>query len=196
MKNIIESLIEQKYGRLLNWRYSTQRNDYPIKLAKNLLYDALTLIEMWSDLNKSFRTFNLSGSKKLYDNFSEAHKYIFVRRRQIQTEDILPFLDQKYLSVDNLPYLKFDAFRTRCQNACEGSSSEIEEVEFTYFFHTASYELIYAWSAAGLMGQGKDEAFKNVCATKWDNIDFNSLDSLVEAFGRTASIFYKPLPNF
>ena len=63
MKDIIESLIEQKYSRLLDWRYSTQRNDYPIKIAKNLLYDALTLIEMWSDLNKTFRAFNLSGSK-------------------------------------------------------------------------------------------------------------------------------------
>jgi len=196
MKNFIESLVEQKYDRLLDWRNNTERNNYPIKLSKNLLYEALTLLDMWSELNKSFRTFNLFGNKKIYNDFSEAHKYIFVRRRQIQTEKILPSLDQKYLIVTNLPYLKFDSFRLRSQKACQGTSSEIEEVEFTYFFHTASYELVYAWSAAGLMGQSKEEAFQNVCFAKWDGIDYNSLDSLVEAFGRTVGIFYRPLPNF
>jgi len=195
MKSLLESLVEQKYERMLDWRKTTERTVYPIKLSKNLLYEGLTLLEIWNELKKSFRTFNLLGNKNIYDNFTEAHKHIFVRRRQIQTDNILPIIDNKYYKISNLPYLKFDSFRSRSTNACNGNSSELEEIEFTYFFHTAAYELVYAWSAAGLLGQSKEEAFLSVCSAKWEGLDYDSLDTLVEAFGRTVSIFYKPLPN-
>ncbi|HOJ19730.1 MAG TPA: hypothetical protein PLT92_14295 [Ignavibacteriaceae bacterium] len=196
MQSFIDSLIEQKYNRILEWRSTTDSEKYPIKLAKNLLYDSLTLLEMWGELKKSFRTFNIFGSNKMYEKFSDAHKYIVIRRRQIQTEIILPQLDDKYLTVKNLPYLNYESFRERCMKASDGPYSAIEEIEFTYFYHTGAYELIFGWSACGLMGMTKDEAFSAVCQVKIDGVDYNSIDSLIEAFGSILSMFYKPLPDY
>lgn len=195
MDKFIDSLIQQKYQRLLEWRTTNERGNYPVKLAKNLLYEGLTILDMWPELKKSFRTFGFLG-ESIYNSFHEAHKYIFVSRRQIQTDKILPILDKKYFEVNELPYLKFSSFIERSKNACNGSSAQIEEIEFTYFFHTAAYEMIYGWSAAGLMGMNKEEAFQAISTTIWEGIDYNSLDSIVEAFGRTISMFYKPLPNY
>lgn len=124
MKNFLESLVEQKYERIMDWRNSADRENYPIKLSKNLLYEALTLVEIWNELQKSFRTFNLFDNKKIYHNFSEALKYIFVSQRQIQTDKIFPIIDQRYHTVTNLPYLEFDSFRSRSEKASLGSSSE------------------------------------------------------------------------
>jgi len=196
MEKFIDLLVQSKYQRLIEWRAATERDSYPLKLSKNLLYEGLTILGMWKELKKSFNTFGFFGERDIYNSFTDAHNYIFIRRRQIQTENILPILDKKYIEVNELPYLKFSSFRERSENAYNGTSAQIEEIEFTYFFHTAAYELIYGWSAAGLMGMSKKEAFQSISTAIWEGVDYNILDAVVEAFGKTTSMFYKPLPDY
>ena len=43
-----ESLSQQKKERLINWRKKYDRKTYPLKLSENLLYEALTIIELWN----------------------------------------------------------------------------------------------------------------------------------------------------
>ena len=195
MKNLIESIVEQKSQLILEYRSTTERENYPIRLSKNLLSEALTLLEMLSELKKSFNTDYLFRGNNLYYNFSNAHKSLLERRRQIQKDIVLPTIDEKYLSIDHLPCLSFSSTRHLSENISIGKSEDIDKIEFTYFFHTTIYELIYAWSAFGLIGKSREQALEEVSGVQLEGIECNSLDSLVDGFGKVISTSCRPLLN-
>ena len=195
MPSFIEDLNEQKMERLLEWRRRYSADEYPVKIAQNLLYEALTIQKMWVELKRSFSTMNLGGKRQLFTSFDEAHNYIFVRRRQIQTHEILPFLPAAYRSTEAIPRLNFSSFRKRVDEARRGNQKTLEEIEFTYYFHTAAYEMVYAWAAAGLLGLDEGKAFHEIATGVLSGVDFDSMDSLIGAFGQLASILYQPLSS-
>jgi len=54
MEKFIDFLVQSKYQRLLEWRTTTKRDNYHLKLSKNLLYEGLTILKMWKELKKSW----------------------------------------------------------------------------------------------------------------------------------------------
>lgn len=195
MTPFLEDLYRQKMQRLHEWRQRYNPQEYPLKVAQNLLYEALTIEKMWHELKKSFQTTDVKGKRQLFKSFDEAHNYIFVRRRQIQTEEIRPLVVTTYSRTDTIPQLNFGVFRQRVLEAQGGNLESIEEVEFTYFFHTAAYEMIYAWSAAGLMGYDQQKAYNYITPAIFNGLDYKSLDLMISAFGQTASRVYSRSPH-
>ncbi|MFH1213481.1 MAG: hypothetical protein V1681_05300 [Candidatus Neomarinimicrobiota bacterium] len=191
MSSFIEDLVSAKYNRLNDWRTRYSKREYPDKIGMNLLYEGLTIEKDWDDLKKTFDTEN-QGS---FDSFDEAYSFLYNKRRNIQINIVHPILEDSFKKVKKLPYLNFDTFRDMCYKAKDSNSDIVEEIEFTYFFHTSAYELIYGWSAFGLIGYDKNHAFQNISRTIFNGIDYYSLESLVQAFGQASSLFYKPLPR-
>ena len=72
----------------------------------------------------------------------------------------------------------------------------IEEVEFTYYYYTAAYEMIYLWASFGLMGLSKEQASLNVSGAVFPGVDNSLLKELVPAFAQIASQYYSPLPKY
>lgn len=194
MEPFINTLIQAKYNRLNEWRKRYSRREYPVKLGLNLLYEGLTIKKDWTDIKKSFD----SENQGMFTSFDDADTYLYSRRRNIQVNEILPIVENQFKKIEKLPYLDFSSFRNRCYSAQKSQSNPeiIEEIEFTYFFHTSAYELIYRWSALGLIGYNQNQAFENISNTVFEDIDFNSLELLVQAFGKVSSMYYKPLPNY
>ena len=193
MDNFVEMLNSEKMKKLNEFRDRYSFNEYPVKLTKNLLYEGLTIQAMWQELQKSFSTFG-NNAETLFDDFQSAHKHIFVRRRQIATSEILPSVDSKYSSVSTLPDINFSSLRTRADAASKGDPSVIEQIEFSYYFYTCAYEMIYAWSAYGLMGNNKEESYSLISPMKMGGIDYSDLGGFVHSLGQAASMFYSPLP--
>lgn len=160
------------------------RNIYPKKVCKNILYEGLTKNKDWPNLNNSF---NIKIQKEFRPIY-EADQYLYNRRRNIQLNKIHPIVEEKYNLIDQLPHMDFNLLREKCKSA--KSSDEIEEIEFTYFFYTLAYELIYKWAAYGLIGEEPDQAFLNLTGALFGSIYFNSQNSLIEHFVKAASLFY------
>lgn len=194
LSTFLDSLGDQKNQKLLEWRQRYTRVEYPFKVAQNLLYEALTIQKLWPEFRKSFQTIGVDGEREILTSFQEAHNYIYVRRRQVQTSEIQPLVAQAYNSTTAIPRLNFATFRQRVSEAQNGNHKMMEEIEFAYFFHTAAYEMIYGWAAAGLMGYDEQKAYHSITPAVFEGLDFNSLDLMIHAFGQSASMVYRPLP--
>ncbi len=151
---------------------------------------------MWNELKLSFSTTGFHNERTLLKTFQEAHNFVFVRRRQVQINEVLPVIEQAFLSTNDLPALDFNAFRRTVLEAKNGNDKMLEEVEFAYYFHTSAYEMIFGWSSAGLLGLDQSKAYSSITSVVFNDIDFNSLESLVRAFGQSANLCYESLPPF
>jgi len=195
MTSFVEKLNIQKINRLKEWRGRYDREEYPFKVATNLLYEALTIKEMWPELLQSFQEIGGMNNKSKFNSFSESHHNILTRRREIQINKIHPVVEDAYLNTDSILQLNFNSLRNRVVKAQRGDRKMVEEIEFTYYFYTFSYEMIYAWSALGLMGYDKQTAYNNITSVFISDVDFKSINSMINAFGRNASLLYNPLPS-
>jgi hypothetical protein len=181
--------------KLLDWRNRYTKEEYAEKVAKNLLYEGLAIGKIWNELLMSFSTIGNQG-EPLFSDISSAQNHIFVRRRQISVNDILPTIEENYPRISHLPTINFNVFRGKVDSASRGNVTMIEEVEFTYYYYTAAYEMIYLWASFGLMGLSKDQASLNVSGAVFPVIDYSSPDELVSAFAQMASNYYSQLPKY
>jgi hypothetical protein len=193
MKTFIEDLAQQKIDKLKEWRSRYPRNEYPLKVAQNLLYEALTIQALWPEMKQIFEPAGHGKQRPRFSEFDQAHGYIYDRRRQVQVDQIRPMVLTAYEGTTTIPRLNFTLFKQRVKEAQRGNVKMIEEVDFTYYFHTSAYEMIYAWLAAGTMGYDESKAYEHVTPVAFTGIDYQSLDSLIGAFGQNSSLYYKPL---
>jgi len=192
---LLTTLGARRKDKLLNWRIRYTKMEYPAKVAKNLLYEGLAIQKIWHELLSCFSTIGNKG-ESLFHDISSAQNHVFVRRRQISVNEILPTIENNYPRISNLPTLDFSVFRRKVDSATRGDVEMIEEVEFTYYYYTAAYEMIYLWASFGLLGLTKDQASLNVSGAVFPVIDYSSPNELVTAFAKMASSYYLPLPKY
>ena len=204
MNDFIKACYDARINLLRTWRARYAPSEYPRKTILNLLYETLTTEKMWSELLQYFNTMDYSGNRQAYQSFSEAHEFVFLRRRQVQVNDVRPILDHQYNSRSQVGNLKIDGIRQRVTGAEKGDNKQVEELEFTYVYYTLAHEMIYAWAACGLLGLSCEEAYQEAADLMFEGIDYSSFVSVEAAFGKNAGFYlnspllgggrYKPQP--
>jgi hypothetical protein len=194
-KRYSETLSEIKVKKLLMWRERYSKQEYPYKVAFNLLYEMLVVEKMWDEIQAPYIKTLSSSGKKNFQNFQEAHKYVIDRSNLIARTDIHPIVENKYKTIDSIAGFNWVSTRNRVSKAQNGDNKEVREIELAYYFYTCGVELIYAWSALGYLGTDQEPAFMELTGMIMGGVDYSSYQSLINFFGQTASMFYKPLPN-
>lgn len=195
-KRYSETLSQIKINKLLSWRDRYSKIEYPYKVAFNLLYEMLVVEKMWDEIKSPYMKSQFNIDKKSFNNYQDAHKYVIDRSNIIARSDIHPIVENKYKSIDVIAGLNWAATRNRVLKSQNGDNKEVQEIELAYYFYTCGIELIYAWSALGYLGTDKESAFMQLTGMVMGGVDYNSYQSLLNFFGQTSSMFYKPLPNF
>lgn len=191
-----EILSQIKINKLLSWRERYSTEEYPYKVAFNLLYEMLVVEKMWDEIQSSYKKPLFGIGKKKFNNFKEAHKYVVDKSNVIAKSEIHPIVEKEYKSRDAIAGFNWASTRNRVLKAQKGDNKEVQEIELAYYFYTCGVELIYAWSALGYLDSNKDTAFMELTGVQIGGVDYNSFQSLINYFGQASSIFYKPLPSF
>ena len=190
-----ETLSGIKVNKLFAWRDRYSKQEYPYKVAFNLLYEMLVVEKMWDEIQSPYKKSFLNIGKKSYNNFQDAHKFVMDRSNIIARSDIHPIVENKYKSLDSIAGFNWASTRNRVLKAQAGDNKEVQEIELAYYFYTCGIELIYAWSALGYLCTDQESAFMQLTGMVMGGVDYSSYQSLLNFFGQTASMFYKPLPN-
>ncbi len=114
----------------------------------------------------------------------------------IARTSIAPIVPTEYNSRKALTGYNLAALRDRVKKAQSGNNTDIQELEYTYTFYTCGIELVYAWSAMGLLGSEQDAAFFQLAGMVFGGIDYSSLDEVITYFGQATGHNYKALPKF
>ena len=175
----IKNLSVDKKNRLKMWKSRYSKEEYPIKIAENLLYEGLTSSLIW---NSNYFSFNGKSIHKYFDDaWNDAYNSTV---RSIQTGQILPSLNHMFNESEKnyLEEINFPSFKNRCENCSiltdHDYSKSIEEIEFSYFYYTGAYMCIYAMYALSLMGMNKTEALSEVAGVTLNESDLNHYKTL------------------
>lgn len=190
-----ETLSGIKVKKLFSWRDRYSKQEYPYKVAFNLLYEILVVEKMWDEIQSPYKKSLFNIGKKSFNNFQDAHKYVIDRSNIIARSDIHPIVESKYKSIEFIAGFNWASTRNRVLKAQNGDNKEVQEIELAYYFYTCGIELIYAWSALGYLGTDEESAFMQLTGMVMGGVDYSSYQSLLNFFGQTASMFYKPLPK-
>jgi len=193
-KRYTETLSEIKFKKLFVWRDRYSKQEYPYKVAFNLLYEMLVVEKMWDWIRIPYKISLFSFGGKNFQNFQDAHKYIIDHSNTIAKTDIHPIVENRYKSLDFIGGFNWASTRNRVLKAQNGDNKEVQEIELAYYFYTCGIELIYAWSALGYLGTDQESAFMQLTGMIVGGVSYSSYESLLNFFGQTASMFYKPLP--
>lgn len=203
MSQLLQTIYAAKYQLLQTWRQRYSKTDYPRKVALNVLYESLITERMWDREIQGF--FALFAEKVgRVDSFQDAFSLVRYGREKIGAEEIKPRIEHEFGARNQIGDLNVAGLRTRVAEATNGSNIQVEEIEFTYTYYTLAHECINAWSACGLMGMTKQQAYENVADVQLGGIDFSSLTSVEAAFMQNVGFFlnntltgsnYRPLPQ-
>ena len=196
--------IEKKYSEVIGvfklkklgtWRGRYSEQEYPYKVALNLLYDLLVVEKVWNEIQISIEMSHLGWGNTNFQNFHEAHGYVLNRSDSIAGSSIRPDVVREYKTRDKVANFNWSSTRDRVVKAQNGNDKEIQKIELAYYYFTCGVELIYAWLALRYIGTDKENAFLELTGLALDGIDYNSYESLLNGFGRASGVFYKPLPK-
>jgi len=152
------------YGvnELQTWRSRYSKIEYPEKLMINHFYMQHSVNFMWDFLHSAFEK-NLLGKRKTsFNDFDTARSKIsevFKSTKLEKTHSALPNLISKKINVGGL---YFDKINKLVQDAKVRNNSSIEELEFSYLYFTLANENVFRWSACGMIGKSKQDAFQAV----------------------------------
>jgi hypothetical protein len=183
-----------KLSKLLSWRGKYSENEYPYKVAVNLLYDLLLVEKIWTEIHNPFNSSLLHLGNGNFKNFNEAHGYILNRIDNIAI-GVRTIVISEYKYRNSVAGLDWSLVRHSVIKAQNGDNKELQEIESKFFSYTCGVELIYAWLAYGLLGLGKEEAFSELTGEIPEGIDYRSCQSLLSGFGKESGIYYKPLTS-
>ena len=194
-KRYPEILSEIKINKLLNWRQRYSKQEYPYKVAYNLLYEMLVVEKMWGEIQIPYLSPLFDSGYQKFQNFEDALKAVIDRSNFIAKRDIHHLVDSEYKKRKFIAGFNWESTRERVTKAQNGDNNEVQEIELAYYFYTCGIEQIYAWSALGYLGYNQQSAFFDISGFAFGGVDYNSFQSLVHYFGSVAGNFYKPLPN-
>jgi hypothetical protein len=184
-----------KLKKLSTWRGRYSHQEYPYKVALNLLYDLLVVEKVWNEIQISIEMSHLGWGNTNFHNFHEAHGYVLNRSDSIAGSSIRPIVVNEYKKRNKVANFNWASIRDRVVKAQNGNNKEIQKIELAYHYFTCGVELIYAWLALRYIGTDKETAFMELTGTSMSGIDYKSYESLLNGFGKASGVYYKPLPK-
>ena len=195
--SFLNKLSEDKRKQLLVWRDRYSKNEYPIKIAKNLLYESFTSGLMWEK-----RIYSFDGNIR-YTDFWDAWDEVYSQKaRSIQTEEVLPILDNAYNVNDRnvLAEMNFLDFKNRCENCSDKTGhnydTSIEEIEFSYYYYTGIYMCIYGFYAYSLLGFSRSKSLEEIAGINVNSSVGENYLTLIPALGIPINLNYQKLQNY
>jgi hypothetical protein len=184
-----------KLKKLDTWRGRYSEQEYPYKVALNLLYDFLVVEKIWNEIQVSIEMSHLGWGNTNFQNFHEAHGYILNRSDSIAGGSIRSIVLREYKTMGKVANFNWTSTRDRVVKAQNGNNKEVQKIELAYYYFTCGVELIYAWLALRFIGTEKETAFLELTGLTMAGIDYNLYESLLNGFGKASGIYYKPLPK-
>ena len=194
-KKYSEIISAYKLKKLNEWRDRYSEQEYPYKVALNLLYDLLIVENIWDEIKISIEMSFLGFGKTNFLSFHEAHGYVLNRCDSVAKSSIRTIVSREYKTRDSIANFNWSSTRNRVFKAQNGDNKEVHKIELAYYYFTCGVELIYAWLALRYLGFDQQAAFEDLTGMGINVVDFNSYQSLLNCFGKAANKYYKPLPN-
>ena len=182
-------------GKLRQWRSKYTAFDYPYKVTLNMFYELYTYTFMWDKLSACFRipqTFEYKEAIQLVDN----------QRRVFQVNEMRDRIPS--LMEDDYPLgsrgMCYSNFKPTIELARNGSNEAIEEIEYSYAYYAALFELLIPWSACGLAGLNKHQAFVEVTGGDVGGLEMETIEDAIKYLNTIANFelaeSYTKLPPF
>jgi hypothetical protein len=184
-----------KLKKLNTWRSRYSEQEYPYKVALNLLYDLLVVEKVWNEIQISIEMAHLGWGNTNFQNFHEAHGYVLNRSDSIAGSTVRPGVVKEYKTREKIANFNWASTRERVLKAQNGDNKEVQKIELAYYYFTCGVELIYAWLALRFIGTDMETAFLELTGLSIPGIDYNLYESLLNGFGKASGIYYKPLPK-
>jgi len=188
-KPLTNKIYKDQIIRLESWRKRYTKAEYPFKVALNTVYQLLTAQTMWSKIVSSFE------QKGKTEGFEIFYDLVQQLSGAIAKEKVAPTLQVEFQKLDRVGILDMNQVRNLIQLAKSGNNDAIKDIEHIYVWYTGAVELIYAYTALGMMGYSKMEALGNICNVI-DGGNPDEFDVAIQIFGTNIDMCYKPLPAF
>lgn len=158
-------------------RYSTV--EYPQKVIMNIFYQKYSIEKMWPTI------FNSN-----YSNWETAYKNLKLRNAEIAQREIIPILESKLRSNDQVTSIKFSDFTTYIQAAASGNEKALKAIEYTYFLHRIFDELILVWVAMVVSGDTKINAIAKITRAVLEEMPINDYAEIQQIFDQLGAEKY------
>jgi hypothetical protein len=191
----IANSVERKMGKIRQWRGQYTAFDYPYKVTLNMFYELYTYSFMWDQLDKCF---SINGGYE----FKEAMELISKQKKIFQINEmrdrVLDLMDRDYpLGSEGMCYSNF---RPTIESARNGSNEAIEEIEYSYVYYAALFELLIPWAACGLTGLNKHQAFVEVTGGDVGGLEMDAIDDAIKYLNTIANFelaeSYQKMPDY
>ncbi len=201
MRVDLSHVLNEGMTNLIRWRNRYSPNEYPEKVLLNLFYRKYATESMWDELNGAFKTKLFGGKKVLWENYIDAYNTFRSRHQDVGRSKILPILESRLAQqpgrmVGNISYGEYSQRKSRANN---GSSSDIEEIEYAYLYYYLADECVMLWASIGGTGKDKIEAIGLLSGAIIETPEINTYAHAESILGRLCVApylhnNYKPLP--
>ena len=143
-------------AEIQTWRARYSKQEYPQKVMINTFYRQHIVNFMWDFLYNPFNK-SISG-KKVFDHSEYFPARELISQKYIETKlnRTQPVFKELLLRGTNVGGLEF---KHMAMLVSQASKESIEEIEFTYLYYAVANELLFRWSACGMNGHNKSDAF-------------------------------------
>jgi hypothetical protein len=184
-------------AEIQTWRTRYSKQEYPQKVMINTFYRQHTVNFMWDFLCSPFN--NTMLGRKPFDHSEYFPARDFISQKYIDTKlnRTQPVFKELLIRGSNVGGLDF---KHMAMLVSQASKEAIEEIEFTYLFYAVSTELLFRWSACGMIGHNKSDAFTLITGCIIDTVAMKDYATSVDILGKIgASTFlkrqYHPFPS-
>jgi len=144
---------------LQKWRVRYTNVVYPGKALINIFYRQHTVNFMWDYLYSAFEK-NLFGKPKIsFNDYVTARNDINNVYRQTQLQKTQPILMSLLNQGKDVGDLSHSGMTNLVNRAESRDNKAVEELEFSYLYYALANEYLFRWSASGMIGKNKQEAF-------------------------------------
>lgn len=140
---------------MLGLRQTISREQYPKAILRMLLVNVYPLQQAWQSLDESF------AGKKEYEEFSDAVASVD-KTLQPYFNDVLKSADTLLSGDAKCGPISFREMMGMVNNAARGDNGMVEELEFSCACHAVIKPLCVHWAALGLMGVGREDAYRDL----------------------------------
>ncbi len=194
---ILNQLYQTAVNKILDWRNRYTEFEYPGKIVINMFYEIKQTEIIWEEVIKSYEKPFGGQRKAKFNNFRDAFDYIDDKCRNIQLNKVRANLEYSLNLNPIIGILDYRVYKNIAKKASNGNIKMIEELEFTYIWHSILNIKLLFFAAGGLMGWDELESYQKTCEVQVDNISFNDFKSAMEAYNQEVAMFmkmhYKPL---
>ena len=140
---------------LLRWRNRYSKEEYPLKVVKNIFYRKYTMELIFPELVDFFHL-NQNQNERDFGYFMGLAKEKY---SNVACYKVNPVLEKLLIQRPKVGTANYNNYTERIANAESGDSKMIETIEFDYLFYLLTDECILLWTALGGSGDSQVDAF-------------------------------------